>query len=210
VHPWLSKVAGARDNAMPFESLKLQTLAKLQQYVAHPEAHLNDILATYEYTRVDIPQLRERLSKLAPPAGSGNISHCRFQTMYSIVLAFASILNTILRSFGLEDMTLAEESVGLIDELITVTNDAAQYKPLGSGAIPLFLTTAWAATRDKSKQARIKETISEYSSDPAFPVWMEIAGWLDNKLNSHRYTQSTSFQMDIEMPRLEDGVCFTM
>ena len=178
----------------------MENLAKLPEFIRGPGAHLIEITSAYQGLITDLPELRQTVFKLSQGAGPLKTLHARYQTVYGIPLAFAIILNTILRSFGVDNISLFEESVTLVDEIITLAEDASQYRPLGSSAMPLFLVAAWAGTNEVSKRAKIEEILTEYQFDFAIARWMETAAWLEFKLKNECLIDPTLVGGDLEKP----------
>jgi len=99
-----------------------------------------------------------------------------------MVLAFANLLNSLLRAISHDHTSLLPESVGFVEETVTLATDALQYRPLGSSSMPLVLTTAWVATKDKFCRRRIEKLLEEYQSDFTIMNWLEVAFWLEARL----------------------------
>ncbi|KAK6594953.1 hypothetical protein H4I96_10684 [Botrytis cinerea] len=179
--PVLGKLTEARDNAIGIESLKLQTLAKVPDYLRYPEEYLPEIESTYTQMKIDISTMRNSLNKLGQAPNTRTL-HSRFQAAYSLILSFANLLNSLLRVFSEDHTSLIPESVCYVGETILLAEEALEYRPLGSSAMPLVLTTAWVATSDISRRIRIEKLLIEYQSDFAIMNWMEVAEWLEERL----------------------------
>ncbi|KAF7929749.1 hypothetical protein EAE99_004653 [Botrytis elliptica] len=179
--PVIGKLTEARDNAVGIESLKLQTLAKVPEYLRYPGEYLPEIKSTYIQMKIDLSTMRNSLDKLHQAPHSRTL-HSRFQAAYSLILSFANLLNSLLRALS-EDLTsLIPESVCYVEETIVLAEEALEYRPLGSSAMPMVLTTAWVATSDVSRRIRIEKLLIEYQSDFAIMNWMEVALWLEERL----------------------------
>ncbi|KAF7955585.1 hypothetical protein EAE96_004511 [Botrytis aclada] len=179
--PVIGKLTEARDKAIGIESLKLQTLAKVPEYLRYPEKHLPEIKSTYVQMRIDLSTMRNSLDKLRQAPHTRTL-HSRFQAAYSLILSFANLLNSLLRVSSDDRISLIPESVCYVEETIVLAEDALEYRPLGSSAMPMVLTTAWVATSDKSRRVRIEKLLIEYQSDFAIMNWMEVALWLEERL----------------------------
>ncbi|ATZ53036.1 hypothetical protein BCIN_08g06490 [Botrytis cinerea B05.10] len=179
--PVLGKLTEARDNAIGIESLKLQTLAKVPDYLRYPKEYLPEIESTYTQMKIDISTMRNSLNKLGQAPNTRTL-HSRFQAAYSLILSFANLLNSLIRVFSEDHTSLIPESVCYVGETILLAEEALEYRPLGSSAMPLVLTTAWVATSDISRRIRIEKLLIEYQSDFAIMNWMEVAEWLEERL----------------------------
>ncbi|KAF7862537.1 hypothetical protein EAF04_007410 [Stromatinia cepivora] len=177
----LGKLTEARDNAIRIQSLKLQVLAKVPEYLRNPEQHLPAIKSTYHQMKIDLSTMRHSLENLGRAPHTKTL-HSRFQAAYGLILAFTNILNTLLRAFPHDHASLLPESIAYFDETISLAEDALQYRPLGSSAMPLVLTSAWVATKDISQRSKVEKLLEEYRSDFAIMNWMEIAIWLEARL----------------------------
>ncbi|KAF8848255.1 hypothetical protein BDZ45DRAFT_810934 [Acephala macrosclerotiorum] len=200
LYPWLTKLTETHDSSIPMESIKLRNLAKLPDFINNPEANLLEITYAYQRLGIDVPKVRKHLSNISEKGEPLRNTHARYQTVYSILLAYSIVMNTILRSFGAGNIILAQELAAMVDEMIAIAEDASQYRPLGASGVPLFLVTALVATNDKFKRVKIEEILADYQTDFAIASWMEIALWLDAKL--HNYSQPRLIQLE---GRLDSG-----
>ncbi|KAF7909336.1 uncharacterized protein EAF01_003054 [Botrytis porri] len=185
--PVIGKLTEARDNAIGIESLKLQTLAKVPEYLRYPEEYLPEIKSTYAQMKIDLSTMRNSLDKLRQAPHTRTL-HSRFQAAYSLILSFANLLNSLLRVSSDDHTSLIPESVCFVEETIVLAEDALEYRPLGSSAMPMVLTTAWVATSDISRRIRIEKLLTEYQSDFAIMNWMEVALWLEERLRDIHFS----------------------
>jgi hypothetical protein len=174
------------------DTLSLSSLAKIPDYIRHPERHLFDMQLTYEQKRIDIEKTRGRLvdiadlppaheiGKFAPPVSPRTLIYL-YYTAYVLLLALALIINGLLRALDPLDITLVEDSIVFSDEVMIIAEHMAQYRPLGAGFVPICLTAAWAATSDPEKQTKIREMILDYQTDFAGARWMDGAFWLKDR-----------------------------
>ena len=207
--PVLGKLTEARDNAIGIESLKLQTLAKVPDYLRYPEEYLPEIESTYTQMKIDISTMRNSLNKLGQAPNTRTL-HSRFQAAYSLILSFANLLNSLLRVFSEDHTSLIPESVCYVGETILLAEEALEYRPLGSSAMPLVLTTAWVATSDISRRIRIEKLLIEYQSDFAIMNWMEVAEWLEERLRDihlsfQGFGVATPLRITYDLGRLRRG-----
>jgi len=95
--------------------------------------------------------------------------HVRRQTGYGTLLVLGMMANAALSAFGIGDPhTLELERASLVDEVVELAQQAAQYRPLGSSATPGFITAARTMTNDAAKLERLHELLQAYQSD--FPL----------------------------------------
>ncbi|KAH6698283.1 hypothetical protein BKA61DRAFT_709941 [Leptodontidium sp. MPI-SDFR-AT-0119] len=218
LHPWLAKFTAAHDKSIPIESIKLSNLAKFPDYFNHPEPHALGIQSTYQQIRTDLPAIKNLLQAMFEKRLI--TLHARYQTLYSIQLAVAVMLNTLLRLFDPTNLSLVEECVQLVDEIISVAEAAVIYRPLGSSAVPICLICAWPATDNMVKRAKMEQLVEEYSTDfPTF-MWMEMAQWLQSKLEAHSLNQclnqlstlgiDSGWDSRLEMPKGAAAACSVM
>ena len=207
------------------DTLSLSSLAKMPDYIRYPERHLFDMQLTYEQKRIDIEKMRNRLcdiselppaqeiGKFAPPVSPRTLIYL-YYTAYVLLLCLALIINGLLRAMDPLDVTLIEDSIVFIDEIVIIAEHMAQYRPLGAGFIPICLTAAWAGTSDPEKQRKIEDLILDYQTDFAGARWMDGAYWLKDRYDILRLKTMTvkleeqqrfGFYKQ-ESPALEDDV----
>ncbi|KAH6718417.1 hypothetical protein BKA61DRAFT_545555 [Leptodontidium sp. MPI-SDFR-AT-0119] len=205
LHPWLERLTQARDDACPMESLKLRNMAKISQFIYHPEAHLVEMQFIYQSMGADLAKIRAFLAKIVEAGDIDRTVHSRYQTVYGIQLSFAMILNVLLRSFSVDNfLGMIEECTVLVNETIALAEDARQYRPLGSSGAPTTLVCAWAATTDLAQRQRAEELMDEYQADFEIANWKQIALWIEKKLSdgcfSHCITELSVLGVELEIP----------
>jgi hypothetical protein len=177
------------------EGLKMQTLAKIPDMINSPATQLPEIRSLYEVMRADMTKLRNVMVCMAQ-VSFDVATQSRLQSAYGLVMAMALLLNTLLRSFKLDNGAMPEDSVAMVDEMIVLAQESAQFKPFGCMAMPIFLVIAWASTRKVSKKHLIESLLAEYKSSYYEDKWMTLAIWLDANLNQDR------FGLAIDLPPL--------
>lgn len=185
-------------------------LAKLPDFIRYPELHFLEVESLHRTIQNDLPQTRQILAKLSE---QGLITlHAQYMTLHSILLGYSIILSTIICCFGNGDILMVAETQVCIDELIALAEDGLQYRPLGSSSLPLILTVAWVATHETSKRGRIEELLVEYQKDFAISRWMEIAGWLEKKMDSgcRKRLAATEDIMSMQMSKTAVEECCVM
>ncbi|KAA8642880.1 uncharacterized protein ATNIH1004_009639 [Aspergillus tanneri] len=201
LEPWLGKLAerifSTRPQRMhPYPSLHLQNFANISTYVREPEFHVFEIESAYKTMLVDLPKLRRLVDKTtgeiaaAEAVGSSPITLLRlltrYQAMYGMLLAFAIILNRMLREFDPDDVVILQNSGCLFDQLMSLAHEACRHRPIGASYMPLCLVAAWAASTDASQRVQAEAMIADYQSDFKEVRWLEMAVWLARKLDTLR------------------------
>ena len=193
------KLLGPRttvQDAHNIESLRLNTLARTVELTRDGKGHLPEIRSAYELARSDCAKLKAVLSEvpLQPSADdiltSGLVSvpeirfHVRQQACYGVLLSVAIMLSAILTANEPSNRSLELEASIYVDEVINLSHQAEQYRPLGSSGTPLYLITAWSVAEDPDKQASLERLISNYQADFASTNWLETAISLKPRLRS--------------------------
>jgi hypothetical protein len=207
LNPWLPKLIETLGSRRAVQGdgesgvKRIQSLARIPDFVRHPALHLYEIRLSYSKLRADWQTMRIRLLKMTELVSSSSKVdaptmkvYAHSQTGYGFVLALATILNSILRAFDPPDGTsLAEDSASIVHEIITLAERASPFRPLTASYIPICLTTAWAATDDISKRVELEKRLAEHQSDLADAQWLEGAVWLKAQYGSWRRKSSTLF-----------------
>ncbi|KAF1808733.1 hypothetical protein P152DRAFT_443078 [Eremomyces bilateralis CBS 781.70] len=184
VQPWLDQLVNRHDQAIPMKSMRLSQLAKIQQFLNDPYAHEADIRIAYQHSGFDLHKIREviipRITKTDYPVKTRS----RFQAFHSVLLAYAVILNNILRRcFEPYNLILAAEGEALVGDIIALAEDGAQYRPLGSSGMPISLMAAWALAKGTDRQTRLEELLTEYKSDFPAASWRQVSQYLERRMN---------------------------
>ena len=201
LNPWFDKLMDAVGSEKPVKGhgesggegiSMIRSLARIPDFVRHPELHLSEVKSSYPRLRADCQKVQLRLAKTTELISSGIVdlptmkvyAHC--QAAYGLALSLATVLNSILRAFDPCDVSLAEDCASFIHEIITLAERASQFRPLAASYIPLCLTTGWAATDDIFKKADIEKHLAEYQTDLAEARWLEGAIWLKAQYGRQR------------------------
>lgn len=190
------------------ESLKLRNLGKIPDFIQHPEPHLAEMKSIYKLIKEELAQVRMFLISIVEQDKIDRTLHCQYQMVYGIQLSFAMVLNVLLRSFGIGNLVgMLDECSVLVNESITIAEDARQYRPLGSSGIPTTLVCAWAATVDMVQRQRLEELMDEYQEDSKTANWKNIAVWIYKKLMVrdflHFFTELSVSGAELELPGQE-------
>ena len=99
----------------------------------------------------------------------------RRQCLYGFGLTMSILLNTILRAYDSNDVSLVDESNHVAREIITLAKQASIYRPLGAAYMSLCLMSAWTASADTdlSTHTEVETVLAEYQLDFLGPRAME-------------------------------------
>lgn len=181
------------------EYLGLSQLATISALFREPQAHLIEIRSIYQVVREECGDLEAILSQtpmtqakegrlitsLPPPARR---LHLCQQTDHGILLMIAIALNATLRVHNFpcgSHPAMELESDTFVDHVITLAEQAMQYRPLAAGALPLSIMMAWAVGTDNAlKQYRLEQLLNEYQTDFASVNWHEQAARVRARLGA--------------------------
>lgn len=178
-------------NAKNMISLQLKSLVRIPDLIREPVKYMDDILASYQRMRVEIPLLKGALQladTLASETRTDATTKIRIQYQVSLglLLGCALMFNGYLRAFGLDDGHMAEEADTMANDAIKLAYDASQYRPLGASFIPLCLIPGWAATDDIAIQQRVIQALEVYQDDFSPLIgrsWYIMAYWLKGEMD---------------------------
>ncbi|KAK4446287.1 hypothetical protein QBC34DRAFT_411854 [Podospora aff. communis PSN243] len=149
-------------------------LAAVSGYIRDVQGHLPDILAMHQTLQDDLVRMKTLLAGVAGKGPRGQTLterrlQVRWQTGYGVLLLLGLMANWALATYGLGDAVCLEgEMVMLVDEVAELAQEAAQYRPLGSSAMPAFIIAAKMMTQDPAKLKVLQDLLVLYRSD--FPV----------------------------------------
>ncbi|KAK4224476.1 hypothetical protein QBC38DRAFT_485370 [Podospora fimiseda] len=156
------------------ECLRASSLAAISGYTRNIQGSLPEIVTFHEVWQVDLANMKALLSGMSNMAASEltlaqRRIHVRRQTGYGTLLLLGMMANWALRAFVIGDMhTLELEIAMIVDEVVELAEQAIQYRPLGSSAMPGFINAAKAMTTNMTKLDRLEELLQSYQSD--FPL----------------------------------------
>ncbi|KAG9238509.1 hypothetical protein BJ875DRAFT_450939 [Amylocarpus encephaloides] len=194
------------------ESIRLRNLVKIADYFRNPELHRSQIASTYQQLQTDSPRVRQRLSqtaysisKVQNPAQAylAHKEHTSWQAAYGLVNTLVLILGSILLIFDPYEIGLLEDMTTFTGEVIQLAKNTSQYRPLGSGYIPLCLVAAWAATCGTAEQAKVEGVLADWQSDFEETRWMNMAVALKSTYEDLRLRSSLS-QLEISLDYCEE------
>ncbi|KAL3420720.1 hypothetical protein PVAG01_07165 [Phlyctema vagabunda] len=186
------------DDNYPIDCLKLSNLAKIGEYFRNPEQYLSNIVSAYQELRDATPTVRQRMNRWTEslvlagvPLQSYPVTKqlMVFKALLGVSNSLSLLLNTILRIYSPSD-TLIEDLELYTNEIIQLANDTSQYRPLGSGYMPICIGIAWAATSGTPKQVEVGRVLADWQTDFENIRWLETAAWLEQRFEVLRLSVS--------------------
>ena len=99
--------------------------------------------------------------------------HVRRQTGYGTLLLLGMMASWALRAYEVGNIHALElDKVMFIDEVVELAQQASQYRPLGSSAMPGFIKAAMIMTDDAAKKEVLEELLALYQSDFSSANWL--------------------------------------
>ncbi|KAJ5424865.1 hypothetical protein N7445_010838 [Penicillium cf. griseofulvum] len=175
--------------SIPRPTTTLLSLSKFPKYLHHPHSHLPEIFEAYMKLRKDAQNIYPYLDQFTESAGlSSRVlgQRSRHRAAYTVVIALALLLNTILRVLDSENPMLAQESIFFCEQIINEAELASRYRPLGAAYVVPCLVVALGTAEDPRQLARIEDTLIDYQTDFRGFEWRELATWLRAVVHSHR------------------------
>jgi hypothetical protein len=138
-------------------------------------ALVDDMRENYEVLRSILPESRVRLADLE---ASGEIKsstsyfstemqiYTVHQRLYGLVLAVGIMLNLTLSSLDIVNKaTLKAESEEFVVEILSIWQNIANYKPIGSVCLQVYLNMAWAGTSSATLRQEIEKILEELEAE---------------------------------------------
>ncbi|KAJ5154054.1 uncharacterized protein N7500_009493 [Penicillium coprophilum] len=175
--------------SIPRPSTTLLSLSKFPEYLHQPRSHHLEILEAYMRLQADAQNIYPYLDQLVVPAAPSSPvigQRPRHRAAYTVIVALALLLNTILRALDSENVMLTHESTVFCERIINEAEAASSYRPLGAAYVVPCLVVALGTADDPGQLARIKATLTEYETDFQGFEWRELASWLRAVFRSHR------------------------
>lgn len=199
-------------DSIPRSTTTLLSLSKFPEYLHHPHSHIPEITAAYTKLQEDAQNIYPYLGQPTEPASLSSPvlgRRSRHRAAYTVVIALALLLNTILRVLDLENTVLAEESSFFCERIINEADLASCYRPIGAAYAVPCLVVALGTAESPRQLARIEATLTDYQTDFGGFEWRELAMWLRAVFHSHRVREPlVSTEVDVlalEVP----GACMT-
>ncbi|KAK4869374.1 hypothetical protein LT330_006374 [Penicillium expansum] len=176
-------------DSIPRSTTTLLSLSQFPGYLHHPHSHAPEITAAYIKLQEDAQNIYLYLDQPTDPAGLSSpvlIRRSRHRATYTVVIALALLLNTILRALDPENAVLAEESTFFCERIINEAELASRYRPIGAAYVVPCLVVALGTAESPQQLARIEATLTDYQTDFGGFEWRELAMWLRAVFHSHR------------------------
>lgn len=171
-------------------SMSLQNLVKLPDFFHNPQSNLLDIVVAYQRQLHDLDVLRSRLeagkARCWPHGYEMRTSptplqkiYSQIQAAYGLLLTITQLLNSVLRASDPCNISLAEESVFITNEIMKLAEPASYQRPLGSCYYPLALLAAYAATESPSIKDEVELMLVDYGQDLGGTEWLLAAKYVE-------------------------------
>lgn len=145
---------------------------------------MSEIQQTYEDLKSIMSHLTANLSGIQQAGKSGIWAQCppsyldsvsqtytSYQRLYGLVLVLGIMVNIILSSLSQYTLSptilpnLQAECEAFVQDILAIRENIAQYKPIGSNSLQLFLSIALVGTGDKALKREIEEIIEQYEEE---------------------------------------------
>ena len=132
---------------------------------------ISDMRENSEALRSIIPEFRVRLASLEAKQeikastsylGTEMQMHTVHQRRYGLALTIGIMLNLALSSLDVVSIaTLKVENEEFVTEILSIWRNIANYKPIGSVCLQLYLNLAWAGTSSVTQRQEIERILEE-------------------------------------------------
>ena len=139
--------------------------------VTTDSALVDDMRENYEALKSVLPEFRVRLANLEArreiKASTSYLDtemqfHTVHQRLYGLALAIGIMLNLALSSLDvISTTTLKAENEEFVVEILSIWRNIANYKPIGSVCLHLYLSLAWAGTSSVTQRQEIERILEE-------------------------------------------------
>jgi hypothetical protein len=164
----------------PPSSLDVRKVARVRDFLDDPWTHRDRILAAYGQVLKDTSIFRGGLDPLVMATASTSahsIAHRNLTTMYGVVLALGLIYNQLVQILNGEDTELLQKAQGMQSEIVSLSEQVMQYRPLGTGYFMVAPISAWAAASNENDRGELRRCIMDLV-DGRDTDWEEVAVWL--------------------------------
>ena len=168
------------------ESLKLHHLAKIMRMTRDFDNNIPGLRFAYDLMMSDAAVMSNVLNIFEQRAteskrARGRVSmqakklHVRYQNSYGILLYIAISLHRGLELAGVLGDTKHIDLEYLVRESINLTQQAMQYRPLGSSSVPFCLTMAYAICPHPELSIIMDDLLAEWEMDFEATRWRDLA-----------------------------------
>ena len=154
---YLIELNRKRDKLIPLKSVQVTEHARVRSFIDAPLGHEAEIREAYQQARNELQNLRARRLLCTPSVAAKE--RVTFFMACSMAYTYAAVLTTLLmRNFDCSERAMGDAQ-DLLDEILALTEDAAQFAPLGSYAMTSLLLVAW--PMDPIRRAEIEMWVSK-------------------------------------------------
>lgn len=193
------------DSIAAIESLRLENMAKVVRLTQNFEQNIPGLRFAYEKIKADTARMGAVLDRLNPSAAESKLPtnrlplrvrklHVRYQNSHAILLHIALTLHRGLDREGALGDSKTEDLDFFVQESIKVTEQAMQYRPLGSSSVPFCLAIAYAVTEDESLLRKMESLLSVWESDFEVTRWVDCAIQTKSRMNERGWLHLTNGQ----------------
>lgn len=168
-------------------SITVDSLARIPDLVHAPKTHRMEIEDLYRRARLDIEELVMKQAIFMQKLAAGEytspskatiavervIPLC--QTAHSMLLCVALGCNAVLSAFCPGDITLIEDRDRYCDDVISLAQDVAPYRPLGASHFPICLIAANLTVTDTGKRKELRDLLVDFQKDFPSASWLDVA-----------------------------------
>jgi hypothetical protein len=181
---WETLIVNHLDASQPVGRM-MRCVARMPDFIRRGKAALSDgttdpaLIAdmgeNYEALRSIIPDFRVLLASLEAGRemkastsylGTEMQMHTVHQRMYGLALAIGIMLNLVLSSLDFVSVAkLKAENEEFVAEILSIWRNIANYKPIGSVCLQLYLNLAWAGTSSVTQREEIERILEEMETE---------------------------------------------
>jgi hypothetical protein len=145
---------------------------------------LSEIQGTYEDVKALLSHVANTLFEVQQAGRAGgwepgsasyldpiSQTYAAYQRLYGLVLVVGIIVNVVLSALSQYTLSLTilpnlqAECEGFVQGILSIRENIAQYKPIGSNCLQLFLSVAWAGTGDIVLRKEIQGIVRRYEEE---------------------------------------------
>lgn len=168
-------------------SMTIETMARIPDFVHAPRAHLSEIQDLYRRACLDVEEFAMRKAEIAQKLSEGKFASMTTRavvterilpvchTAHGMLLTITLGCNTILSALHPWDTSLADENARFCDDVLLLSQQVAPYRPLGASHLPLCLVAAYLAVVDPVQRETLHSLLVDYQGDLAGALWVVVA-----------------------------------
>jgi len=178
---------GDGSDGLSQNSMTIETMARIPDFVHAPRTHLSEIQDLYRRACLDVEEFTTRKAEISQQLFEGKyasfakravvteriIPLCH--TAHGMLLTITLGCNTILAALHPWDTTLADDNARFCDDVLLLSQQVSQYRPLGASHLPLCLVAAYLAVADPVKRETLHSLLEDYQGDFTGALWVIVA-----------------------------------